>query len=84
MLEQKNRYEVEVRQIDNHGTITARDNNELTRNFSKCVGVERLCEGVKKVPRYTYISYRKPRAISTEQREWARQMMIAKNKEKGD
>lgn len=32
----------------------------------------------------SYVSYRKPRAISTEQRERARQMMIAKNKAKGD
>ena len=30
----------------------------------------------------SYISYRKPRAVSTEQRERARQMMIAKNKAK--
>ncbi len=32
----------------------------------------------------SYVSYRKPRAVSTEQRERARQMMIAKNKAKGD
>ena len=44
-VEQKSRCEVEVRQTDNHGTITARDNYELTRNLPKCVGVERLCEG---------------------------------------
>ena len=31
----------------------------------------------------SYISYRKPRSVSTEQRERARQMMIAKNKVKG-
>ncbi len=31
----------------------------------------------------SYVSYRKPRAVSIEQRERARQMMIAKNKEKG-
>lgn len=30
----------------------------------------------------SYISYRKPRAVSIEQRERARQMMIAKNKTK--
>ena len=36
--------EVEVRQTDNHGTITARDNYELTGNLPKCVGVECLCE----------------------------------------
>ncbi len=30
----------------------------------------------------SHVSYRKPRAISTEQRERARQMMIAKNKAK--
>ena len=30
----------------------------------------------------SYISYRKPRAVSTEQRERARQMMIERNKEK--
>ena len=45
VLEQKSQCEVEVRQADNHGTITARDNYELTRNLPKCVGVERLCEG---------------------------------------
>ncbi len=44
-MEQKSQCEVEVRQTDNHGTITARDNYELTRNLPKCVGVERLCEG---------------------------------------
>ena len=32
----------------------------------------------------SYVSYRKPRAVSTEQRERARQMMIANNKAKGD
>ncbi|MDE6600564.1 MAG: hypothetical protein K2K90_00060 [Lachnospiraceae bacterium] len=32
----------------------------------------------------SFVSYRKPRAISTEQRERARQMMFAKNKAKGD
>ena len=45
VLEQKSQCEVEVRQTDNHGTITARDNYELTGNLLKCVGVERLCEG---------------------------------------
>ena len=45
VLEQKSQCEIEVRQADNHGTITARDNYELTRNLPKCVGVERLCEG---------------------------------------
>ena len=45
VLEQKSQTQVEVRQTDNHGTITARDNYELTRNLPKCVGVERLCEG---------------------------------------
>ncbi len=45
VLEQKSQCEVEVRQTDSHGTITARDNYELTRNLPKCVGVERLCEG---------------------------------------
>ena len=45
VLEQKSPSEVEVRQTDNHGTITARDNYELTRNIPKCVSVERLCEG---------------------------------------
>ncbi len=30
----------------------------------------------------SYISYRKPRAVSAEQREWARQMMIERNREK--
>ena len=32
----------------------------------------------------SHISYRKPRAVSTEQRERARQMMIANNKAKGN
>ncbi len=32
----------------------------------------------------SYVSYRKPRAVSTEQRERAKQMMIANNKAKGD
>ena len=45
VLEQKSQCEVEVRQTDNHGTITARDNYELTGNLPKCVGVERICEG---------------------------------------
>ena len=45
VLEQKSQCEVEVRQTDNHGAITARDNYELTGNLPKCVGVERLCEG---------------------------------------
>ena len=31
----------------------------------------------------SYISYRKPRTVSTEQRERARKMMIAKNRAKG-
>ena len=44
VLEQKSQCEVEVRQTDSHGTITARDNYELTRNIPKCVGVERLCD----------------------------------------
>lgn len=30
----------------------------------------------------SYVSYRKPRAVSTEQRERARQMMIERNREK--
>ena len=47
VLEQKSQCEVEVRQTDRHGTITARDNYELTRNIPKCVGVERLGEGDK-------------------------------------
>ena len=45
VLEQKSQNQVEVRQTDKHGTITARDNYELTKNIPKCVGVERLCEG---------------------------------------
>ena len=45
VLEQKSQSEVEVRQTDRHGTITARDNYELTRNIPKCVSVERICEG---------------------------------------
>ena len=44
VLEQKSQHDVEVRQTDSHGTITARDNFELTRNIPKCVGVERLCK----------------------------------------
>ena len=46
VLEQKSHNQVEVRQTDNHGTITARDNYELTRNIPKCVSVERLCKDV--------------------------------------
>ncbi len=46
VLEQKSQNQVEVRQTDNHGTITARDNYELTRDIPKCVGVERLCRDV--------------------------------------
>ena len=34
--------------------------------------------------RKSYISYRKPRTVSTEQRERARKMMIANNRAKGD
>lgn len=45
VLEQKSQSQVEVRQTDRHGTITARDSYELTRNIPKCVGMERLCEG---------------------------------------
>ena len=45
MLEQKIQREVEVRQTDRHGTITARDNYKLIRNIPKCMGVERLFEG---------------------------------------
>lgn len=44
VLEQKSQHDVEVRQTDSHGTITTRDNYELTRNIPKCVGVERLCK----------------------------------------
>ena len=43
-LEQKSQCEVEVRQTDNHGTITARDHYELTGDLPKCVGVERSCD----------------------------------------
>ena len=43
MLEQKSQCEVEIRQTGNHGTITTRDNYELTTNIPK--GVKRLCEG---------------------------------------
>ena len=46
VVEQKSQCEVEVRQTDSHGTITARDNYELTGNLPKCVDVERLCESV--------------------------------------
>ena len=143
VLEQKSQCEVEVRQTDSHGTITARDNYELTRNIPKCVGVERLCEGanfqipfnadevnliyqfgeqskaetcaeltattkrrkldtlvadypdtykltgqdeVSKTYSFpkSHVSYRKPRTVSTEQRERARQMMIASNRAKKD
>ena len=44
VLEQKSQHDVEIRQTDSHGTITTRDNYELTRNIPKCVGVERLCK----------------------------------------
>ncbi len=76
VLEQKSQCEVEVRKTDRHGIITARDNYELTRNISKCLGVERLCEGVKMQITFNadeinlisktylcpkeYVSYRKP------------------------
>ena len=51
VLEQKNQCEVEVRQTDRHGTITARDTYELTRNIPKCVSVERLSESANfKIP----------------------------------
>ena len=43
VLEQKSQSQVEVRQTDRHGKITARDNYELTGNLPKCVGVGRLC-----------------------------------------
>jgi len=46
VLEEKSQNQVEVRQTDNHGTITARDNYELTRNIPKCMGMERLCRDV--------------------------------------
>ena len=53
VLEQKSQCEVEVRQTDKHGTVTARDNYEWTRNIPKCVGVERLCEGTNiQIPFY--------------------------------
>ena len=53
VLEQKSKCEVEVRQTDKHGTVTARDNYEWTRNIPKCVGVERLCEGTNiQIPFY--------------------------------
>lgn len=49
VLEQKSQCGVEVRQTDRHGTITARDNYELTRNIPKCVGVEQYrAEGTGK------------------------------------
>ena len=44
VLEQKSQSQVEVRQTDRHGKITAWDNYELARNLPKCVGVGRLCE----------------------------------------
>ena len=48
VLEQKSQHEVEVRQTDGHGIITAKDNYELTRNIPKCVGMERLCENANR------------------------------------
>lgn len=44
VLEQKNQNEVEVRQTDRQGKIVARNNYEFTRNFPKCISVERLRE----------------------------------------
>lgn len=83
VLEQKSQCEVEVRQSDNHGTITARDNYKLTRNLPKCVGVERLCEGAN-----IQIPFNADEISLIyqfgEQRERARQMMIAKNRSKKD
>lgn len=46
VLEQKSQYEVEVRQTDRHGKITAWDNYRLTNNLPKCERVERLCENL--------------------------------------
>ncbi len=72
---------------------------KMGKSIQNCVGVERLCEGANFPDTYrltgqdevsktysfpkSYVSYRKPRAVSTEQRERARQMMIVNNKAKG-
>ena len=55
----------------------------LVTNFSDTYKLIELDEVSKtySFPK-SYISYRKPRAVSTEQRERARQMMITKNKAK--
>ena len=91
VLEQKSQCEIGVRQTNNHGTIIARDNYELTRNTPKCVGMEHLCEGasigqdeISKTHSFpkSYVSYRNPRAVSAKQQERAKQIMIAKNKAK--
>ena len=105
-MEQKSQYEVEVRQTNNHGTITARDNYELTGNLPKCVGMERLCEGANfqipfnadeinviyqfgeqcKAETCAELTATTKRRKLTERDHSikARQMMIAKNKAKGD
>ena len=42
-------------------------------------------DGVSKIYSFpkSYVNYRRPRTVSTEQRERARQLMIERNKEKG-
>ena len=46
VLEEKSQSIVEARQTDRQGKIVARDSYELSGSVPKCVGVERLCEGM--------------------------------------
>ena len=84
VLEQKSQNQVEVRQT---ATLYARDKavmrklDTLVADFPdtyKLMNKDRVSKTYS-FPK-SYISYRKPRAVSTEQRERARQMMIKRNK----
>jgi len=88
VLEQKSQSEVEVRQT---ATVYTRDKavmrklDTLVADFPDTYSLTGQDEVSKtySFPK-SYISYRKPRAVSTEQRERARQMMIKRNKTKQD
>ncbi len=73
VLEQKSQNQVEVRQTDKHGTITARDKavvrklDTLVADFPdtyNLIGQDEVSKTYS-FPK-SYINYRKPRAISTE------------------
>lgn len=83
--------EVEVRQTGNHGTITARDKAVMRKldmlvadypDIYKLTGQDEVSKTYS-LPK-SFIGCCKPRAVSTEQRERAKQMMIARNKAKRD